>query len=60
MSRFHQKLLNNSSGQGLTEYLILLVLVAVVCIGAVTTMGNTMKDKFQKVRAQINGLSTDG
>ncbi len=60
MTHFHQRLLKNHSGQGLTEYLILLVLVAVVCIGSVTTMGTTMKTKFQKVREQINGLSTDG
>lgn len=48
----------NQSGQGLTEYLILLVLVSVACITAVTTLGNTIKDKLQVARNKINsGIS---
>jgi Flp pilus assembly pilin Flp len=48
----------NQSGQGLTEYLILLVLVSVACITAVTTLGNTIQDKLQIARNKINsGIS---
>jgi len=48
----------NQNGQGLTEYLILLVLVSVACITAVTTLGNTIKDKLQIARSKINsGIS---
>jgi len=44
----------NESGQGLTEYLILVLLVSVVSIVAVRSLGGTIKDKIQFVRKQIN------
>ena len=44
----------DQSGQGLTEYLILLVLVSVACITAVTTLGSTIKEKLQIARNKIN------
>lgn len=44
----------NSKGQGLTEYLMLVLLIAVVSIGATKTLGNTVKIKLQQVRRQIN------
>jgi len=44
----------NERGQGLTEYLILLLLVSVVSITAVKTLGSTVKDKFQVIRNHIN------
>jgi len=46
--------INNAVGQGLTEYLILLVLIAVVSIGVTTTLGKTIKDKIQTARTRIN------
>jgi Flp pilus assembly pilin Flp len=42
------------TGQGLTEYLILMVLVAVAAIGAATSLGGTIRSKIQAVRTQIN------
>ena len=42
------------SGQGLTEYLILVLLISVVSIVAVKSLGGTIKDKIQFVRKQIN------
>lgn len=47
----------NSSGQGLTEYLILLILIAVSAIIAVNTLGNTVKDKIQGAQKAINSVS---
>ncbi len=44
----------DEKGQGLTEYLILLILVAVISIGAVQTLGTTIKRKIQTARDNIN------
>jgi Flp pilus assembly pilin Flp len=44
----------NESGQGLTEYLILLMLVAVVSIAAVRSLGGTVKSKLETARRHIH------
>ncbi len=43
----------NSSGQGLTEYLILLLLIAVVSIVATRTLGRVINDKVELARRHI-------
>lgn len=48
----------NSSGQGLTEYIILLMLVAIVSIGVVNTLGDTVKKKIEQAKEQINSKVT--
>lgn len=40
-------------GQGLTEYLILVLLVAVVSIGVVRGLGGVVKDKIRMARDHI-------
>lgn len=45
--------LNNQSGQGLTEYLVLLLLIAVISISAVKVLGGTIKDKIQMAQRHI-------
>jgi Flp pilus assembly pilin Flp len=37
---------DKTEGQGLVEYAMLLMLVALVCVGAVTALGTTMKTVF--------------
>ena len=37
----------DQDGQGLTEYITLLVLVALVAVGAAKTLGTTVKEKFK-------------
>jgi Flp pilus assembly pilin Flp len=44
----------NRDGQGLTEYLVLLLLIAVVSIAAVKSLGGTIKTKLQEARNHIN------
>lgn len=44
---------NNNSGQGLTEYLILVFLVAMVSIGTVKTMGNKIQTRLNHVNKEI-------
>lgn len=45
--------LKNNSGQGLTEYMILVFLVAAVSVGTVHTMGRTVKTKLETAQRQI-------
>lgn len=44
----------DQAGQGLTEYIILLLLVSVISIAAVKTLGSTIKTKIQEARNHIN------
>ena len=44
----------NESGQSLTEYLILMLLVAVVSIAGVKSLGTTIREKINKTREAIH------
>lgn len=46
------------SGQGLTEYIILLLLIAIASIVAVKTLGNEVKSKIQQARKELNEKAT--
>ncbi|MFN7685310.1 MAG: Flp family type IVb pilin [Oligoflexia bacterium] len=48
---------SSPSGQGLTEYLILLILISMVSIAAVRTLGSRIKGKLQQAHEEVNGLS---
>jgi Flp pilus assembly pilin Flp len=48
------KIYQNENGQGLSEYLILVLLIAVVSIASVKSLGGTIKDKLQTVRRHIH------
>ena len=52
-----KKLLRTQNGQALTEYLILLILIAVVSIAATTSLGTTVRTKLQLAREKINAVS---
>ena len=41
-------------GASLVEYALLVALIAVVCIAAVTLLGNTASQKFSTVSTSIN------
>jgi len=47
------KILRNQRGQGLTEYLIIMLLVAIVSIAAARTLGSTIKKKLQLAERHI-------
>ena len=40
--------IQNQKGQGMTEYIILVALIAIVAIGAVRFFGNKTKEGFEK------------
>ena len=48
------KAVNNESGQGLSEYLILVLLIAVVSIAGVQSLGGTIKKKIKMARDHIH------
>ena len=54
-----KEMLLDRSGQGLTEYLILLILVAVVCIGGVTSLGKAIDGRLDEARKKINSISVN-
>lgn len=44
-----RKLLKDKRGQGLSEYGLLIALIAVVCIAILTLMGGRIAAKFQEI-----------
>jgi len=48
-----KSILKDRTGQGLTEYLILVLLIAVVSIAAAKSLGGAIKGKLQMARDHI-------
>jgi pilus assembly protein Flp/PilA len=48
-------LLVRQEGQGLVEYALILVLVAIVVIGVLATMGKTISDAFTDIANNLAG-----
>lgn len=53
MQRFFEKFRNREEGAGLAEYALLLALIAVVCILALTTLGQNIRDVFDAIAAEL-------
>ena len=49
------RLLLSQRAQGMVEYALILVLVAIVVIVALTTMGTAISSKFSQITAGLNG-----
>ena len=47
------KILRNERGQGLTEYLIILILVSLVAVGAAASLGKSVKGKIKDANNRI-------
>jgi hypothetical protein len=50
--------MKSQSGQGLTEYLILLVLVGVVCVGVSKSLGKVVRGKLEDAKNHIRNEVT--
>lgn len=48
---------NNRKGQGLTEYIIIVALVAIAAIGIVNLFGNQLRHQFHTIIAAMSGSS---
>ena len=46
-------------GQGLTEYLVLLLLIAVISIGAARTLGSTIRGKLEMANRHIEDVQLE-
>ncbi len=53
------KIVRNESGQGLTEYLVLLVLISVASITIVTQMGGAIDNRFKAAKEKIQSMSVN-
>ncbi len=47
---------NDERGQGMTEYVIILVAIAVVCIAIAVSFGGTVKSQFETADAELDTL----
>ncbi len=54
MSKFVTQFLKDESGATAIEYGLIVALIAVVIVGAITTIGTGMKSKFEEVSAKVN------
>jgi len=52
-----EKNLLNEKGQALTEYVFILILIAIVVVAALTGIGNYLITKFNDVSAGLEGIS---
>jgi pilus assembly protein Flp/PilA len=55
MGRWARKLVSSESGQGLSEYLIIVALVAVAAIGVVTVFGRDIRELFSGTTDSLAG-----
>lgn len=50
-----KRILKSQNGQGMSEYGLIIALIAVVVIGAITAIGFNLKAKFTEVEEAIEG-----
>ena len=55
LSKFHK----DEQGQGMTEYVIILVAIAVVCIGIAVTFGSKIKALFETADGEIDTVDSN-
>lgn len=55
MRRFLNKLFKSESGQGMSEYLIIVALIAVAAIGVVTVFGQDIRQLFSGTTDSLSG-----
>lgn len=53
-----RKLLENKEGQGLSEYMIIVALIAVACIGITIFLGDVLRDQVSNAGADLAGGSS--
>lgn len=48
------KQFRNERGQSLVEYMILMALVVLVCVGSTKLLGKKINTKFKEIKSQID------
>jgi len=59
MRRFLRTLLRSQSGQGMSEYLIIVALIAIAAIGVVTVFGRDIRELFSGTTDSLAGNQAD-
>ena len=54
MKKIPLPVFRNESGQSLLEYMILLALVVLVCVGSTKALGNKIHSKLKEIRDHID------
>ena len=56
-----KRFLNDESGQGMTEYVLIIALIAVICIVAIRLFGSQIKDLItrstRKIKDETQGFA---
>jgi pilus assembly protein Flp/PilA len=55
MMAWHEAHLHNEEGQGLTEYGLILALVAIACVAALGTLSGGIKNTLSDVAGKMSG-----
>ena len=55
-----KRYLKDKKGQGMSEYLILVILIAIASIATTTTVGAAVKNRLKIVHDKIQGLEYGG
>lgn len=50
----------NQTGQGMTEYILIVALIAIAVIGAVKYFGHSTKDSFNSAADSVSGAVKQG
>ncbi|TLS35572.1 Flp family type IVb pilin [Pseudalkalibacillus caeni] len=58
MTNIFSRLVKEEQGQGMTEYGLILGLVALAAVVALTTMGGSISAKFNEIISKLQGTST--
>jgi pilus assembly protein Flp/PilA len=53
-----RRFLRNQAGQGMTEYLIIVALIAIAAVGVVTVFGNDIRQLFSASTGTLNGQAS--
>lgn len=55
-SQWLSRTLRRQEGQSMTEYALIVALIAIVVIAVLSTMGDSVKAVFQKIIDKLNGI----
>lgn len=58
MEQLKNWLLEEESGQGMVEYGLIIVLIALVVAGALATLGESLESKFGEINDELGTSST--
>ena len=58
MEQLKNWLLEEESGQGMVEYGLIIVLIALVVAGALKTLGESLDSKFGEIKDELGTAST--